>query len=95
MNKQEIIELLRVNDRAVERAVVAIFRRQTEDEKVARATKHSNGVGFNGPDSKICSYYANWVLSGRRLTGNHLDKCRERMYKYAGQLEEIAASRVR
>lgn len=86
--------LLTMNDKAVERAIVAIYRRQTADEQSAGDTKHSNGVGFSGADASLGSYYARWILSGRSLTGKHLIKARTMSHKYVRQLVEVATTRL-
>lgn len=87
-----IAALLDRNDVAVERAVVAIFNRQTSDEQESESTKHDNGVGFNAFHAGLGSYYARWIQSGRHLTGNHLDKARRMMRRYVRQLAEIASA---
>lgn len=86
--------LLTMNDKAVERAMIAIYNLQTLDEQVSQDTRHSNGVGFSGADARTGSYYAKWVLSGRKLTGKHLDKARVMSYKYIRQLSEIATQKM-
>jgi hypothetical protein len=86
--------LLNMNDRAVERAMVAIYNRQTADEQVSSDTKHQNGVGFTGADARLGTYYAKWVLKGNSLTGNHLMKARMMSQKYVRQLSEIATARL-
>jgi hypothetical protein len=88
-----IRELLARSDKAVERAVVVIYERQTADEQDAEETKHRNGVGFASCHAHRGSYYARWIQSGRRLDGKHLEKARRMMRWYAGQLSEIAAQR--
>ena len=70
--KDRIAHLLRTNDRAVERALVAIYDRQTQDEKATDHTRHDNQVGFRSNHASTGSFYARWVLGGRRLTGFHL-----------------------
>ncbi len=92
--EESITELLNNNNKAVEKAIVAIYNRQTEDEKSASDTKHSNGVGFSGADAHTGSYYAKWILSGRNLTGNHLAKGRKIAIKYRGQLLTIIADKA-
>ena len=77
-------------DLAVERAIVAIYNRQTEDEKHCEKTIHSNGIGFTGADDKMGSYLAKWILSGKHLTGRFLDKGRTIALKYRAQLADIA-----
>lgn len=86
---EAIKALLDRNALAVERAVLAIFKRQTEDERQAETTKHRNGRGFASCHASRGSYYAKWLLSGRHLTGTHLDKARKMTKHYAGQLAEV------
>jgi hypothetical protein len=86
----EIEALINTNDRAVERAMVAIWERQTRDEQVTEATRHHNGIGFSGWTAKSGTYYANWVRSGRSLSGRHLAKARKIALHHAGQLTRIA-----
>ena len=93
-NREEINEMLETNPRAVGRAMVALFNRQTEDEKRANDTKHSNGRGFAGYAARSGSYYAHWVLKGRTLTGRHLTKARKIALRHSRQLVEEANSRT-
>lgn len=86
--------LLYMNNLAVERAIVAIYQRQTHDEQHSSDTKHSNGIGFSGADARLGSYYARWILSGRRLSGHHLEKARAMSQKYVRQLAEIAEAKL-
>lgn len=86
--------LLTMKDAAVERAIVAIYNRQTDDEQRSEDTKHLNGIGFTGADARLGSYYAKWILSGKHLNGNHLNKARLMSLKYVRQLCEIASSKV-
>jgi len=92
---QYVQYLLSVNDYAVERAILAIFNRQTEDEQNVGMTKHTNGRGFNGTDAHLGSYYAKWLMSNRRLSGRHLMKARLMMMKYAKQLVEVAQEKAK
>lgn len=91
--KETIGQLLNASDKAVERAVLAIYRRQTLDEQHSNCTTHRNGVGFSGAHAELGSYYARWLLSGRHLTGKHLEKARKMMHHYLSQLLEEAQSR--
>lgn len=86
--------LLTMNDRAVERAILAIYNRQTYDEQVSSDTKHSNGIGFSGADARLGTYYAKWIMSDKNLSGKHLDKARMMSYKYVRQLCEIATAKL-
>jgi hypothetical protein len=92
--KAEIINLVNTSDRAVERAILAIYARQTEDEKASSATRHLNARGFNGSDASYGSYCAKWLLKGNRLTGKHLGRCRALVRKYHRQLVEVADAKA-
>jgi hypothetical protein len=91
--REAIEALIRTNDRAVERAMVAIWERQTADEQSTDTTRHHNGIGFSGWTARSGSYYAKWVQGGRRLTGKHLDKARRIALHHAAQLTRIANDR--
>ena len=85
-----IIALLQSNNRAVERGILAIFARQTEDEKSTECTRHENSRGFSAADARSGSYMARWISSGKRLDGKFLDKARKMAVKYRKQLVEVA-----
>ena len=85
-----IEELLKTNNRAVERGIVALWKHQTADEQHEQQTKLNNNVGFCSWAARSGTYYANWVNSGRSLTGKHLDKARKIVLHHAGQITEIA-----
>ena len=75
---------------AVERAILAIYRRQTADEQAAYETKHHNRVGFAACHAGLGTYYAKWILSGKHLSGSHVERARRMVRHYAGQLHQIA-----
>lgn len=88
--RDTIAEILRKNDRAVERAMVVLYDRQTHDEKSSSDTRHNNTVGFSGAHASKGSYYARWVLGGKHLTGHHLENARRIALKYTRQLLQEA-----
>ena len=88
--RTEIEEMINGNDRAVERAMVAIWERQTADEQETQGTRHHNGRGFASATARSGTYFAEWVRSGRRLTGKHLVKARKIALHHAGQLTDFA-----
>jgi hypothetical protein len=92
-SKEYIANLLVENDRAVERAIVVLYNRQTSDEQVSQVTKESNGVGFRSNHARTGTYYAKWILSGKRLTGKHLVNARQITLHYLRQLSEAAAQK--
>lgn len=84
INKSAIIHALMTNSAAVEKAIVLLYNGQTSDEKAVRSTHHDNRKGFNTAHAKIGTYYAKWILSGKKLTGYHYLKAREIAKYYAG-----------
>lgn len=90
ITREQIESKILTDQRWLERAIMAIFERQTHDEQREENSKYHNLRGFNGPDAKRMTYYACWIKSGRHLSGKHLDVARKRVQKYCGQLERIA-----
>ena len=97
--KDSIQNLLATNNLAVERAVVAIYDRQTQDEKRDSDTKHDNFRGFRANHAPTLSYFARIILKGWKQDGhknrahlnpNKLAKARRFMMQYHRQLAEIA-----
>ena len=102
----EIYDLISKNDVAAMRAVCALFRRQTEDEKSAKQTRHLNGRGFSAAHARTGSVLADWMsmgrgdgeyrrsLGGRMVFGgklmNRVDVARHLALAYVGQLTETA-----
>lgn len=92
MTQDEIKQLLLTNDHAVERAILALYDRQTASEQAGGTTVESNGRGFNAFDAHNGTYFAQWLRKreGNRLTGNFLVRARKMCLKYTKQLAEIA-----
>lgn len=87
----DIVALLNRDDRAVAKAVLALYARQTSDEQTCSETRHSNGRGFNSRDAAFMSSIAvalpKW---NNRMTPKQLTACRRILPKYRRQLLEIA-----
>lgn len=98
MEKKNTIEYiswcLATNDRAVEKAILVLYKRQTPDEQATKSTRHRNNRGFNSADARIGTYLARHIRSGNRLTGKWLLKGRELAYFYIGQLIEEATFKM-
>lgn len=88
--KEMAKELLQNDPKAVIRGIVAIYRYQTADEQMSKATFHHNGVGFNGTDDRFLSSLAQQLLDGRTLSEKQFLAGKKAMQKYAGQLARIA-----
>lgn len=87
------------NQRWLERAILAIDARQTNDERAVRQTKYDNDRGWNAADARIGGYIAQFIRSsrnpeGQRLSGKWVSIARRIMHKYAGQLCRIAGNNV-
>ncbi len=91
--KQRIANLLQTNSKAVERAMVALLRRQTADERTSEMTRHRNRRGFTAAHAKKGTYFAKWVIRGNSLTGWHLQRAREIALHYTHQLADEANER--
>lgn len=87
---KEIYDLLTTNKKAVERAIVVLYKLQTDSEKVDKTTKDSNGVGFTAYDADILSNFAKLLLSNGRLSEKQFEVARKRSVKYVRQLVKVA-----
>ena len=92
--KDEIKNAILTDDRWVERAIVAIYKRQTSHEQQIGSTMVNNGVGFAHCHAYTGSYYARWINSGKNLTGHHVAKGRKIALRYVGQLTKIANGEI-
>lgn len=92
--RDEIKARILADDRWVERAIVAIFNRQTSHEQVVASTMVHNGVGFAHCHARIGSYYARWIISGKTLSGHHVERGRKIALRYVGQLTKIANGEI-
>lgn len=94
MNKvwtaEEIKNNIMASDKWAIRGLLAIYNRQTEEEKIAEETMEWNNVGFNGVDSKFMSSVAKFFLARNYLTEKQIYNVRKRLVKYCGQLAKIA-----
>lgn len=90
MTKLFIKEKLLTDNRWLYRGILAIYEKQTYEEKNAGNTIIDNGIGFNGADAFILSSFAKQLNQGRILSVKQLAIARKRMPKYAGQLLKIA-----
>lgn len=92
--REELTTMITTRNDAVERAMLAVWERQTADEKCHDTTRHHNAIGFSASTVSRGSYYAKWVKSGRHLTGSHLDNARKIALKHVGQLVKIANKEI-
>jgi hypothetical protein len=88
--KRIVRDKLATDDRWLVRGMVALYNRQTEDEKAAEGTRHLNRRGFNSADSEILTSFAKQWIARNWLSDKQMGILRRKMAKYAGQLARIA-----
>jgi hypothetical protein len=100
MNKQQIINLLETNDKAVIRAIVVLNERQTADERRSQETKYHNNEGVRPCHARMLTSMANWYRVKGYLSPKQIAWWRKRgktgtmrIAIYAGQLLEIALAK--
>ena len=103
-NLDEIVNHMRLalmtNNDYLEKAILKLYKYQTEHEQQTQDTAVLNGVGFNTIDANFLSSLAEWILDRkhapvaekdkyvvrRHLTYKQLLFARKKVTKYAGQL---------
>jgi hypothetical protein len=85
-NKETVTTLLMSNSKAVEHAILVVYKNQTADEQRSETVKYHNGEGFLPMHARRGTYYANWINSGKHLNGRHLEIARTMTLKYTRQL---------
>ena len=99
MNREYIINLLRTNDKAIARALVALNKNQTTDEQISGTTIIQNGKGFRPCHARMGTSMAEFYEKNCFLTPKQISYWRVRNSKgiprieiYANQLLGIARS---
>lgn len=97
VTRKYITDLLRTNDTALARALVALNARQTQDEQQDAATRWLNGKGFMPMHANRGTGMAKFFLARGYLTQKQLDWWRKptasgkaRIEKYVSQLLLVA-----
>jgi len=103
--KEQILYCLETDDRWVERALVMLFKRQTEIEQRVGETFDDNDRGLQWADVWKFSEFAKRILAGGHLTASELRYCRRpwcrgrvpviTIGKYRGQILDMIESAVR
>ena len=88
--EEEIRYLIQTNDKVLYGALKKLYERQTEDERQIGETAHSNGVGFNGVDSRFLSSVSEFLIKRGFLTDKQKMIVRKKLIKYNKQLTRIA-----
>lgn len=88
--EEEIKRLIQENDKVLYGALLKLYGEQTADEQTAGETKHYNGRGFNGADSRFLSSVAEFLKKRGFLTPKQKAAVRRRLVKYNKQLTALA-----
>lgn len=90
----DIIHMVRTDDKAVLRAVVAIWKRQTNDERVEKGTKWTNHFGFSKRHVTKGTMLAEKIFANKPLTAEEMADAKAIAYSYRKQLWMIASGSV-
>jgi len=93
--KESIAALLCRSDRAVERAMVVLYERQTQYEQQTSTTNQYNDRGFNACHARFGSKMARVVKGGHTIFPAYMPKARKIALHYTRQLAEIANEKLR
>jgi len=92
-----IMNAILSSDVFVERCLLALLDRQTEDEQRSEQTSQSNGIGFSGVHAKFGTSMAKQIRrnkygnpEGRRLSPKQRVHARRMCLKYISQLADHA-----
>ena len=99
MNHNEIRSKVMTNQEWLERAILAIDRRQTNDEQASETTRYLNKRGWSAADAKMGSYLARYIRNSRnpdgfRLSKTWVNEARDIIGKYCRQLERVVAEKA-
>lgn len=86
----DVLVLLDTRPEFTERALMQMYHRQTPDERLAGATAHRNGMGFNGVDAPFMTSVAEGYKRYGRLTPRQRAAVARVLRRYVGQLAEVA-----
>ena len=88
--EDEIRTLVATNDKVLYGALLKLYAEQTSDEQANGETRHHNGRGFNGTDSRFLSSVAEYLKKRGFLTDKQKYCVRRKLVKYNKQLTRLA-----
>lgn len=99
--RASMLDALERSTLVVERAILVLYARQTEDERATQSTKDHNGMGFNGVDAPLLSSFAEQIErnrygrpDGQRLTERQFQVALPKVKRYVAQLVQVANERL-
>jgi hypothetical protein len=94
LTKSVIAHNLQNNPKWLKAGIIAIFNRQTEDEKIQDTTNKENAKGFTGCDAQFGSSLAKRLIAGGSLSVKQEIAAKKMMNKYAGQLLKVVKEKI-
>ncbi len=97
---EDVRTMIQFNDMNVCKAIVAIYRKQTDSEKNSKDTHEFNGVGFNKFDAEFLTSLAEQIIKNKKmgrstlLSPAQIRVGRKRILKYSGQVAKILNEEV-
>jgi hypothetical protein len=91
--RESIKQLLLTSDRAVYRALVVLYERQTSDEQASATTTHKNGRGFSSFDAEFLTSLTQQYQRRGCLSPKQIACARKKVGHYTGQLLEAAEAK--
>lgn len=73
-------------DAEIIEGLLAMYLRQTEDERVGHGTRWENGIGYNGVDAEFGTSLAEQIHLGKTLSERQIHAARRMLVKYQTQL---------
>lgn len=78
--------MLITSDKYLDKAIVEIYKLQTDEEKYKGQSVEENNLGFSKVDAEVLSKIARKLIEGKELTAGERARARNKMLKYWRQL---------
>lgn len=92
--EQYLKGLVKTNDKALYRAIVLIYRNQTDEEQNKGQSIEDNYVGFTKWDAEEMTSIALKIIRKQKLLDGEVTKSRNKMQKYWRQLMAISKKNI-
>jgi hypothetical protein len=89
----KVLFMLETDDKWVERALVMLYRRQTQHEQEKDTTRVKNTIGFQRGDDETMSPLARKIEAGGKLSEHELAYCRRPWHRGSSPIPTIAKYR--
>lgn len=89
MSKQKVNQPDFTNKEETAKALLALYSRQTYDERMSEQTIENNSIGFNGPDAEFLSSVALWIQEGKPYSDGQHKYVAQKLPKYWRQFEQL------